>query len=252
MQSYRCAANVNWVCCGALIAMACAALASAETLPMAGYFKPPFMMEAGDKPGICVEMVQEAGKRLGHDVSYKLLPIKRLKIEFKAEKILMEPAVTPAWRLKDKAFSVYSKPHFNSIDVVLTREEDAVEADGPVGFHGKILGCVLGYSYTDGFQEAFEDGTVQREDAPSHRLNLQKLIAGRVDAIIIHQFTAKYLMQELAIDPAGFKSSYTLKTTQLSIRFHKSKGHLVPEFDAVLKKMKEDGTIKKITQKYLK
>lgn len=52
-------------------------------------------------------------------------------------------------------------------------------------------------------------------------LNVQKLVAGRIDLFSFNFQTAKYLMREMGMDPGDYEVVYPLKTAQLYFAFHK-------------------------------
>ncbi len=113
------------------------------------------------------------------------------------------------------------------------------------------LGCLLGYHYTDGFQEAFDSGDVLRDDANNHSGNIQKLHANRVDGIIIDKETGFYLIKQLGLSSGDFGIAYMFKTRSvLYMRIHKQKEHILPALNTALEEMKEDGAIQAIVKKY--
>lgn len=226
--------------------------ANAETVRVAGYVKAPYMMEVGEareQTGLCVDILREALKRTGNDMTYTMLPNKRLIDAFQKNHIDAEPCVSPLWRRRDREISVYSDAYYQTENVVIIRKDRGFQATTIQDFRGKTLGTGLGYIYTDGFQEEFEAGKILRDDANSAEQSVRKLQSQRVDGIIIDRMTGQYWIRQLGFAPDAFEIAYVFKAkSELSVRLHISRQQLVPALNEALHAMEDDGTMMAIIQ----
>lgn len=227
-------------------------LSSAETLRVGGIDMPPWSMEEGEiGTGINIDVFREAARRSGYDTTYKVFPFKRKLVIFRDTRIDIDPGTNPKWRGDDKEISVYSIPFYESVNVVLVRKGSRTNVETIQDFKGMNLGCLLGYYYTDGFQDAFDNGYILRDDTNSHLSNIKKLQTKRVDGIIIDKETGLYLIKQLGLTIKDFDIAYVFETTSvLYIRVHKQKEHILPALNTALEEMKTDNTIQNIVKKY--
>ncbi len=175
-----------------------------------------------------------------------------MKFLFKEENSNCEPCVNPIWRGEDSAISVFSEPFFESQDVIIMKNgENLLATESAEDFKGKILGCCLGYFYTEGFQEEFDKGTIIRDDSCTFENNLKKLNIGRIDGIIIDRLTSQYIIRKLGFNPDNYKVVYKFKKKiPLMFRIRKEKKYMLPPLNKALSEMKNDGTIEKIINSY--
>ena len=228
-------------------------VAAAQTL-QAGHIEwPPYHMYEGTTlKGIVIEVLDEVSARTGIKFVYRQLPPKRIIKEFRDKTVTLGITSNPVWHQADKDISLFSVPYLRYTQVVLMNKGSGITVTGPKDLRGKVLGCDLGYTYADGFEEAFKNGTITRDDGRSgERGNLQKLAANRVDGIIVIDQSARYYMKELQMNPDDFETVYQFKnSTDLYLRLHISQKALLPALNAALEAMKAEGFIEKIVEKY--
>ncbi|WP_430461445.1 substrate-binding periplasmic protein [Thalassolituus sp. LLYu03] len=217
----------------------------------------PFQMHEAGKPdqppvGIVPSMLAAISERSGIAIEYRPDPMKRMLLDFREQRITLDPMSNPLWRQEDAAISVYSLPYLQTQDVVLMPAGMAKKARSVNDFRGKILGCELGFAYADGFDEAFARGTVLRQDVASGaQANLQRLNAGRVDGIIINEVVAEYWMHQLKLDPDAFRVAYRFSGyDQLYLRLHASQKDLLPAIDQAITGLKREGRIQQWLNQY--
>lgn len=223
----------------------------AETLTLGGYEKIPYMMKDGAQPGFCVEIFRETAKRAGLDTKYILLPTKRMLADFRNRVIDAEPCCSPTWRQADEAISIYSEPFYHTENVVFVRKESGIKAEKVEDLQGKRLGCGLGYFYTDGFQEAFEQGMIVRDDVSNTEMNVRKLAARRIDGMIADRTEGWYLIKQQGLKSEDFDIAYVFQAkSALSIRIHKEQEPFMVKLNEALTTMKADGTLEALIKKY--
>lgn len=215
-------------------------------------WEPYYMYDGTDVTGVAIDILQEVSIRTGYTITYQQLSQKRMLEYFREKIITLEPACNPAWREADKDISRYTIPFMQATNVVLMKKESGIQATRPQDFRGKVLGCDLGYTYADGFEEEFNNGAITRDDTTAGaKSNLQKLAANRVDGIIIDSLVGWYWIKKLQMNPDDFEVAYTFQSdTSLSMRLHFSQEALLPTLNKTLEAMKSEGSIEKITAKY--
>ncbi|MBF6622380.1 MAG: PAAT family amino acid ABC transporter substrate-binding protein [Pseudomonas stutzeri] len=72
--------------------------------------------------------------------------------------------------------------------------DTAFEYERPQSLKGLILGGVLGYRY-EGLEKQIASGAIRRQDAQTDLQNLQKLLSGRIDTLLIAHSTLLYYHQ---------------------------------------------------------
>lgn len=242
-----------------VLAMSCIAFlnlpapADAQQLRVGTYEWPPYTTgpETGLR-GIAVDIYAALGVKTGLDFQLSYLPLKRLLLGFRAKTLDTECLVNAAWREDYNDISVYSNSIMETANIVLMKKEHALSARSVADFAGKKMGCNLGYFYTDGFQEAFENRTIRRENAISAKSLLLMLDSDRLDAVILDQYEARYTLRELNLNPENFTVAYTFVTKSLlCIRLHTDKKELLPRLNEGIRALKADGTVNKILQAYI-
>ena len=213
-------------------------------------WRPWQIVEEGRLTGITSDILHELARRTGYGMNIRPLPHKRLMIEFENQTIDMEPTVNPLWRENQRSISVYTTPYYITCDIIIVGKDSGIKGKSVHDFEGLSLGCGLGYYYPEGFQEAFENGEIHREDNPVSEKNLLKLALKRIDGIIVDKIQSKYLFKKSGVNPDDFEIAYQFQPSKLSLRLHKHKQDLLPTLNSALEKMKSEGTIERIVSKY--
>jgi polar amino acid transport system substrate-binding protein len=229
--------------------------AQADTVRGVGNVWCPWMMEddAKNAIGAGVDIFKELAKRSGYDVTVNIYPQVRRDKMFETNELDAEVGVSEEWRGYQKDISVYTVPFFETVNVVLVRAPDGITTESVDSFKGKTIGGNIGYFYTDGFQQAFEKGTIKRKDVSEGGALMKMLVSKRVDGIIMDRYESRYWMKKLNLNPKDYKEGFVFKTvTKLSMRFHKNKKELLPKFNSGIEEMKKSGEILKIIDKYTK
>ena len=226
----------------------------AQTLRVGGVeWFPYYYAENGVQKGVFVSLYAELEKRSG--ISIKVVPAsqKRMLLYFRERTIDAESFTNPAWRESDSAISVYTVPVMESVDVVIMLKNRGISASSERDFEGKTIGCNLGFYYGEGFNEAFEQKRIIRDDAAGSELCLRKLQAGRVDAVILDRLEAGYVMRKIGADPDAFAVAYTFRhVSPLSLRLHTSKKNLIPRLNDAIRSMSADGFVDRLLYPRLK
>lgn len=78
----------------------------------------------------------------------------------------------------------WTPPLLCDIQDFVSRRDAPVDYDGPRSLHGKRLGGILGHRYRE-LQPDIDKGLIRREDVHSDLQNLNKLLSGRIDVVLM-------------------------------------------------------------------
>jgi len=145
-------------------------------------FAPVSYMENGSPKGIFPEILKRMSTVTGDHYIVKLCPWER------ALRLAQSGAggvANATWNAKRANDFDYSLPFYN-VNVVLVvkkgREFDFKQIDD---LKDKVIGIGLGSSYRDEMDAAIASGKVKVDRDPDQQSRMRKLLAGRVDAILV-------------------------------------------------------------------
>src|SRR6056297_1077756 len=202
-----------------------------------------FYDEKGELVGSSIEIVREIQNRIGDTTNIQVVPWARgyHALENKAHVILFSTTLTedrkpkfkwvgPLYRL-DWAFFVKKGSQIN-----LNSLEEAKKL--------RSIG-----TYRDDAREQFliQEGFTNLDSARNSVINVKKLIAGRIDAVIASDAGLKVSLEELGSTLDDVEKAFIIRTYELFIAFSKETPDIiVDEWRKALKEMYQDGTFKKI------
>jgi polar amino acid transport system substrate-binding protein len=209
--------------------------------------QPPFAVagQSGGKPeGFAIEVADEAAKRLGLKIEYKVTNLQGLLAGISANQYDMGVAgvVTTEERKKNVDFI---KPINWGYTVVLTKTDS--KAAALTDFGGKKIGVVSG-SVQEKFAMTQIPGATlaQFHDQPSA---IAQLLSGGIDGFVVAGSAAEqYVAKEKALKIAV--QADNLDGTSLPVK--KGNEALVKALDSKIDEMVADGTFMKLYQKWFK
>jgi polar amino acid transport system substrate-binding protein len=208
--------------------------------------QPPFAFaDAGGTPeGFAIDLAEEAARRLGLRVDYKITNLQGILTGLTAGKYDMGVAGVGATEERKKSVD-FVRPYFWSFTAVLTRTDSAAAA--LTDFAGKRVGVVSG-----SVQETFATGklpgavVVKFKDQPSA---VGQLLSGGVDAFVVGGPDAQaYLDREKSLKIAARADS----TQGTSFPVRKGNTALVTAVDTEIDDMIADGTYQRLYAKWFK
>lgn len=181
-----------------LLSMATAAADASPLRIVAGEY-PPYASEAMDQYGPVSRIIAQVSKEAGFDAEFEFRPWKRGLEEAR----LGRYAASSYWYYSEDREQdfIHVGPLTDEEIVFFHRKDlDVPSWSSLADLSGFRVGATNGYTYTEAFWEAAENGTLTVEIAADDLTNLKKLVTGRVDLIAIERVLAWHLINETFTD----------------------------------------------------
>jgi len=216
---------------------------------------PPFVMPEGNPegPGIDMDIAIRALERLGITTRVSFVPFKRVLVML--ENGEADLTTTLSRHPERDGYLLWSEPYRSDTRYIFyTRRDSGFVPRSLADLHGKVVGKARGFVFPSAFAE---DPAIIKAEAPDNGKLLEMLLERRFDAIIVnglvgrHELRATGRAEELAQAPFEISTPDDKGTV---MGFSKARVHpdLVRRFNSQLLKMKEDGTMIRIEQTYLR
>lgn len=217
-----------------------------HTIRLATLDWPPYVGETLPQQGFTSAIVSEAFKRAGYKVKIDFMPWTRAIQQADEGNY---DAVYPEYYSDDRNKSFFFSEPFASGPLGFYKRKDAkISYTKLEDLKPYRIGIVLGYINTPEFDTA---SYLQKETATSDEQNIRKLLAGRIDLIVIDKFVAQYLIKNSITEAIG-KLEFLeppLLDQKLYVVFPRKTAaseKKLQEFNAALKSMQEDGSLERI------
>lgn len=245
-----------WLCLIIALATsvhAASAVARDVSIGFAGH-SAPFVMPDQDNPGISVEIAREALKLAGHDLKPMFQSYMRIEEEVKRGRLDGASAMP-----KGEKGLHYSEPciAFDNVAIVRSRDDIAIREIDDLPGH-RVVAWQNAHDHLGGrFQELFgrdvrEDYRRRYFDLADQTAQVRMFWSGRADVIVIDDVIFDYMTSTMADD---FDTGIPLERNRIfggltvfSIAFNDPE--LRNQFDAGLARLRADGGIEQIYQKY--
>lgn len=224
-----------------------AASAAPQTLVTSNY--PPYCMEeAGQAKGVAAELVKEAFSRMHQDISIVFVPFARA---IDMVRNGQADAIFPfALRPERKQFFNYTTEKLLSDPGPLF-----VRVDSTITFNGDFaklanfsVGMPRGTYQGDAFMQAIQTYQLKIEETKDQEQNVRKLIAKHLDIVV----GPRLLVQDAAQrtnEAASIKLLYSDLSegaAYVAFSMHENRAELIAKLDQTFKKMRLDGSYRKI------
>lgn len=186
------------VACGALLGPLQPALAGAPVLRLASLEWLPYAGPGLPDGGLSGAVAKAVAARFGHGVKIDYFPWKRTMQVGASDAAFA--GYFPAYYTAERARQCHFSAPMGHSTLGL-----AMLASAPLQWRvlddlaGSKLGVVLGYTNGEAFDRMVKDGKLVVDASVTDTINLKKLLAGRVRAVVIDKAVLRYL---LASDPA--------------------------------------------------
>jgi len=238
-----------------LLVLLAALPAGARTLLIGATVDPPLKWpEAGTARGIDVEILSAILPEIGvTDWEFRFYDSgQRLQEEGRTGKVDMLASFSR--NPEREAYLAYpTESHISLSWRFMVRAEDAgrIRYDSYDDLKGLAVGATRGVSYTDAFWKAGLDLRVITTEEP----HLPMLLAGRIDVVPMVDLKARYLAKQAGVTERIALLPKALRTADY---FHvwsrastyPDRDRLLRDFDQALQRMKADGRLKAIIERY--
>lgn len=236
-------------------------LISAQQLPksisVTSTVYPPFVInDNGVLKGIDFDIAKEAGRRLGIEMHLQLMPWGRIGKHLKMANSPLQSVVSFFRTTHRSSYMDFTDvPVHTTKYTLFVRIQDNVVFNTLAdlnNFKGYTIGVNRSFKTTDEFKQAQLAGVFKTEAVKNDRQNFRKLMAGRINAVLTNYHVGSYTINSLNLSNDIKALPYPLSNTPAYMVFAKSAklAFLIPKFNDVLKAMQQDGTYKKIYEKY--
>ena len=225
-------------------------IADDKVISLATLEWPPYVGKELNNYGVTVEIVTTCFRNAGYEVEINFLPWPRA-LEYVREGKL--DAAFPAYYSDERAQEfALSEPFAKGPLVFFKRKNKLISFTSLEGLKGYRIGVVYGYVNASDFDDA---DYLDKRAVNSDKQNLSKLIQNRIDLAVIDLYTANHILKtEL---PEGVALLEPLlppfREMQLYVAFSKkSNGYeqIRKAFNVSLKKLRDEGRLASILQKY--
>jgi ABC-type amino acid transport substrate-binding protein len=190
-----------------------------------------------------IEMAQEIAKELGVKLEIKEAAFDSLIPELIAKKV---DFVISAMTITDerKKSVDFSEPYWQGGQAVLALKENAGKYKSKADFEGKTIAVQLG---TTGEAEAKKIKDAKVKPVDKFEAAVLDLLSGKVDLVVGGYTVVKNFEKN---NPKLAVVGEPLSSEENGVVFRKGDKELQEAVNAILKKMKEDGRLEKLVQKY--
>ena len=155
----------------------------------------PFMSPNLPHYGFVSRMVTEAFRLEGVTVQYEFFPWARAYLV--AKQGTFDASISWYWNAERAQDFLFSEPIFVETQVLFHLRERPVPWKRLPELQGKRIGATLGYTYGEEFQKLESQKLLLVERTGSDEQNLRKLLADRLDAVVISKAVGERLVRSL-------------------------------------------------------
>ncbi len=210
----------------------------------------PYIGASLPNQGFVAEIVREAFKREGYTVEIQFYPWARTVDMAKKGQV---NGYFPEYYAKEiEDYAYFSKPFLGGPVVLFKRKADKISYAKLEDLKPYRIGVVRGYVNEEAFDKA---GFLKKEEVTEDIGNISKLLNNRIDLFAADKYVGQYLINKNFSDKAKLIDivEKPLTVQDLYVCFSKQAKDgqkLQKDFNSGLKKIQDDGTIKKILKKY--
>ncbi|MDG1582740.1 ABC transporter substrate-binding protein [Pseudomonas sp. GOM6] len=135
--------------------------------------------------GILFDLHQRLAEKIGRQAQQLVLPRQRVQQVLLRGEIDVRCYVNPDWVKESHHQYIWSLPFMVQRDLLVSRHDETAL---PGSHSGERIGTVLGFIYPT-LEPQIASGLIQRDDARTQELALEKLIAGRYRFAVSNQLT---------------------------------------------------------------
>jgi len=214
-------------------------------LHLASDLWPPFTNTA-DQSRLAIDLVHEALKRADIKATTSI-------VDFGAVILGLQDGTFDGsgalWQTPERESTpIFSEPYLENRLVLVGRAGSDVTAERLSDLKGKKVAVVGTYAYGESVKNATEPVFIKGQNDQE---NLQKLLGGEVDYMLVDELLIRYVLEHQKSDAATYLQIGTTPLIRRNLHFAVRKaipesGSIVENFDTEIKNMLADGTYNKI------
>ncbi len=213
-----------------------------------GGFPPYTVLTTGQQAGgIVVDVLRAVADKTGYSLQIMEIPRGRVDRMVLADELDASPRAME-WTEMPERF-VFSDPLLRVRDVIFSNKSTPLAFNHPSDLENRKIGSRLGYTYP-ALETTFASGKVELTQVTNERALLAMLGFRRVDAVVINEMTALWVIKNEAWNDRFIYSRQEVQSYPYRLMFGKKWAHFVELFNRELSVMKKDGTLARIIQKY--
>lgn len=219
------------------------------TVGMSGGYYPFTYLENNELHGFDVDTWNEIGKRTGYEVEFKTASFSGLFGMLDSSKIdTISNQISVTDERKEKYY--FSNPYVYTGAQIIVRKGNPENIKSFDDLKGKTVGVDLGSNY----EQIIKDKDTKNQIKVityQGTASYNELLMGRIDALVIDKISAICEINDkgLELEPAGD----VIESVENAFPFKKNEKNkqLVEEVNKAIEDMKNDGTFKELSEKYL-
>ncbi len=206
---------------------------------------PPFnYMEDGKVVGFDVEVGEEIAKRLGVELNYVTSDwdglIEGLRNK-RYDAILGSMAITEE---RSKVVDFTDPYYYSGAQLFVLDDSDITSADE---LSGKTIAVATGTNFVEDAKTLGAEVNYYQDD----NATMMELVNGRVDGVITDRLVGLSAMKEIAGGEKIGMADNLLRMEKMGIAINKDDKELLKRMNEILQDMRDDGTLKEISLKWL-
>ncbi|BAN47683.1 ABC transporter substrate-binding protein [Metapseudomonas resinovorans] len=196
--------------------------------------------------GILHDLILRLAEHLDMPAQIQVLPRNRVELALIQGEIDVRCYISPKWVANSNEY-LWSLPFIYQRDLIVARQGSQPLASPDV-LAGESIGTVLGYTYPR-LQRLFDRGALQRDEARTQELVLQKLLAGRYRYALSNELALGWFNRDLP-DADHLVDVGTLEEEPIGCLVRNDPAVPAQRILRTLVQMKESGEIEEILARY--
>ncbi|NHZ35438.1 substrate-binding periplasmic protein [Massilia rubra] len=211
----------------------------------------PLML--ADGRGMYPDLIDYLNERKLGTFTFRLryMPRKRLQVKLEDGSIDgMVIGMMPEWfdDVEQKKY-LWSVPFATDRYALVSLAAKPVSPDAPAGLVGASVGITRGYHYP-GIDAWLDSSRMLRSEGPSDEKNLEKLLLGRLDCVVVAESMARYFMRANGMTARLHLVTLASAPTERRMLAPRSQAAAFDKVAPVLKKLKNDPAWQRIVATY--
>ncbi len=241
-----------------LLVLTAAGQAGAEEVVLGNGEWKPYQSQELKEGGFASHLVSEVFENIGITVEYKWYGDAWKRAYKEAQRGKTDGTMVWSYKEERAAEFFYSENSVISGQTTLLfyLKSNPIPWDGtPESLSGYTVSGVIGYTYGDKIDEAEEEGIIDLERVSENNTNFRKLLAGRVDGIMVNSEVGSQIIQDEFPNQASRIETAEVPIKEVTYHLLLRKGdaaneELMNRFDASFDQLEESGRVAEFQEKF--